>query len=384
MTAAAISAVAPAASRSISRNSGSNAQDNDTSPFASLLGTEPEAASEAGASSEEVADRPAAAEVKDDEGIAAPQLPAWLLALRAPPAAVPDGVTAAADPAVDVAVKGSAVLPTAGLTLNDLRVLKGSPGDTPPTQTPPVAVRDDGLAAATDPSAAAPLADLLPAAEATLDATQTAALDAAIGKLDPDARPHSPIAPVIGADRGTPVTATAAPTISDAAAASALNASLANQTDAFGEPLSIQGHDAALRLGERLRWLTESGVQEARLQLHPRELGSVDIRIRIEGQGASVWFGADHPGARAALEATLPQLRERLASEGLQLSQASVGSQTQDPGARQQQAGGDSGERRAPASGSRSGDGTSREIGSATTGAAAVIRYARGLVDRYA
>ena len=173
-------------------------------------------------------------------------------------------------------------------------------------------------------------------------------------------------------------------TISDAAAASALNASVANQTDAFGEPLSLQGHDAALRLGERLRWLTESGVQEARMQLHPRELGSVDIRIRIEGQGASVWFGADHPGARAALEATLPQLRERLASEGLQLTQTSVGSQTQQQDGRQQQGGAEHGERASSAVGSRLDGAATAESGIATMAREIPPRRALGLLDRYA
>lgn len=119
------------------------------------------------------------------------------------------------------------------------------------------------------------------------------------------------------------------------------------------------------------------------MQLHPRELGSVDIRIRIEGQGASVWFGADHPGARAALEASLPQLRERLASEGLQLSQAEVGSQTQQqPG--QQQARSDQGGGDKAAANSRFGDAAGREISAASTTAAAAIRPAQGLVDRYA
>ncbi len=379
MTAAAISAIAPNNARAVSRSNAAN--DGDSSPFASLLAAESEPATDTAAAktaSEEAADKPAATEAKDAPEAAA-QLPAWLLALRAPPAAVPDGAAVAADPLADAVVKGSTLLPTAALSLNELRALKGRPGDTPPTRLPAPPSPDDRLADS-GADAATPVIELLPGAEVTLDASQTAALDAAIGKLE--ATSHSPTAPVTGADRSTPVTAGSA-TISDAAAASALNASLVKQTDAFGEPLSLQGHDAALRLGERLRWLTESGVQEARMQLHPRELGSVDIRIRIEGQGASVWFGADHPGARAALEASLPQLRERLASEGLQLSQTEVGSQTQQqPG--QQQARSDQGGGDKAAANSRFDDAAGREIGAASTTAATAIRQMRGLVDRYA
>jgi flagellar hook-length control protein FliK len=82
------------------------------------------------------------------------------------------------------------------------------------------------------------------------------------------------------------------------------------------------------RLGERLRWLIDDGVQEARLQLHPADLGSIDIRVRVDDVGtAHVWFAAEHPAARAALETALPQLRERFASDGLDLQSSAVSAQ---------------------------------------------------------
>ena len=93
MTAAAISSVVPSGSRVVSRSNSGAAKEGDSSPFASLLAAESDEAPEttsAKADSEEVADKPAATEAKDDPE-AAPQLPAWLLALRAPSAAVPDG-----------------------------------------------------------------------------------------------------------------------------------------------------------------------------------------------------------------------------------------------------------------------------------------------------
>ena len=83
-------------------------------------------------------------------------------------------------------------------------------------------------------------------------------------------------------------------------------------------------------------------------------------------------------------DATLPQLRERLASEGLQLTQTSVGSQSQQQGTAQQQAGADQGERRASAGNSRFGEAANRESAAVTASAASVVRQARGLVDRYA
>lgn len=104
-------------------------------------------------------------------------------------------------------------------------------------------------------------------------------------------------------------------------------------------PVALDTPDLPLQLGERLQWLVDSGVQEARLQLHPRELGTINVQIRIEPRGASVWFAAEHPAARAALESTLPQLRERFAADGLALGQAQVTAQSSgwsSPGSQQQ------------------------------------------------
>lgn len=396
MTATAISALLPNRPNSASRSRAADASDSEAAPFASLLGSEPTAAKDDAATSavRDDADKLDDAGEHDDTRIEAnAQLPAWLLALRAPPATPPEAAADAAPAAAAglFAKGGGPTVPVATGSPRELLALKARPGDTPPTQQPKGPLVDQAVPAAGDPllppvaTDPARTADAVPAAAVTLDAQATAALDAAIAKLD-SGHPAASSPATAGDLRSL------APTAGSAAAAPApspapdlLTASaMATATDAFGEPLSLNGQDAALRLGERLRWLREAGVQEARLQLHPRELGSVDIRIRIEGQGASVWFGAEHPGARAALEATLPQLRERLASEGLQLSQASVGSQMQDSGSRQQQPGSN---RDAPSPtafdsgplGAASGDGSTAAARIPQAG-----RSVRGLVDRYA
>jgi len=395
MTAAAISMIAPASARAVSRHKGSDADDG-SAPFASLLGSDaaspPEAPAGKARSGATDSSEPADSSEAATDPNAPPQLPAWLLALRDPPAAAAASTATLGEPAAAAgAVKGSTMLagPGAGPGLDELRALKDRPGDTPPTQMPfpaPTALQADDHGS--PPAGPLPAGDdvaLLANAGQSLDASQSAALDAALARIDGSSTAAASGTP-ISVERAMPQPASPPPTASEAAASiSALNASLANQTDAFGEPLSLHGHDAALKLGERLRWLTEAGVQEARMQLHPRELGSVDIRIRIEGQGASVWFGADHPGARAALEATLPQLRERLASEGLQLTQTSVGSQTaQHSGSGQQPGQPESDSRRTAAASRRSGGEGGGESVAATGPAAARLPAVRGLVDRYA
>lgn len=77
-------------------------------------------------------------------------------------------------------------------------------------------------------------------------------------------------------------------------------------------------------LGERLLWLVRDGIHEARLQLNPRELGPVEVRLSVGDGAAQVSFGAQHAGTVAAVQQSLPQLRDMLAQQGLQLGQASV------------------------------------------------------------
>lgn len=386
MTAHAISSVAPGAARAARQASRADDAEAAGSPFASLIGAAPETRKPAAAAPAKDGDSPSESDAKADTSPDAAErpseLPAWLLALRTPPPVTPDGAAAAPLPADGDAVMVARTTP--GMTLSGLpadRGLKTRAGDTPPTWTPPVPTADSRAATASAlPATDAPLlpTDALPAfAAVALDATQGAALDAAIGSA---AIPEGlVIAPAAAAERGPTAPLPDGPTV-----ASPTSPDLHALTDAYGEPLALDGRDAALRLGERLRWLTESGVQEARMQLHPRELGSVDIRIRIEGQGASVWFGADHPAARAAIEATLPQLRQQLAAEGLALGQAEVGGQGSSSGERGtgqssgQSSGQGAGRDRADGRGDRLPD---LDRGSRSLASAGSIR---GLVDRYA
>ncbi len=85
-------------------------------------------------------------------------------------------------------------------------------------------------------------------------------------------------------------------------------------------------------LGARLTWMVERGEQVASLRLSPENLGPVEVRIAVREGETSVWFGAASADARAALEQSLPRLREMLGASGLALANAGVSSQTpRDP-----------------------------------------------------
>ncbi|HSW14072.1 MAG TPA: flagellar hook-length control protein FliK [Solimonas sp.] len=79
-------------------------------------------------------------------------------------------------------------------------------------------------------------------------------------------------------------------------------------------------------LGERLVWATDAGLSEASIELHPEELGPIQIRIATEGNQASVSFQATNAATRQLLAQSLPQLRELLNGTGLELGRTQIGS----------------------------------------------------------
>jgi flagellar hook-length control protein FliK len=123
-------------------------------------------------------------------------------------------------------------------------------------------------------------------------------------------------------------------------------------------------------LGEQIAWMGSGDVKEARIKLHPEELGSMDVHVTMDGGKVNVAILAQHPAAVHAVQQTLSQLDTMLAHHGLSLGQADVGQRHPE----QTPAKGD------PASGQ--GDGV--EDGTATTGAVATSRVSRSLLDEVA
>lgn len=70
--------------------------------------------------------------------------------------------------------------------------------------------------------------------------------------------------------------------------------------------------------------MVEQGKHTASLRLSPEHLGPLEVRITMNGDQASVQFGAQHVDTRNAIENALPRLREMFASQGLSLADANV------------------------------------------------------------
>jgi flagellar hook-length control protein FliK len=94
--------------------------------------------------------------------------------------------------------------------------------------------------------------------------------------------------------------------------------------------LNTPVHDSrwADAIAHRLVMMAREGESVAQLRLIPVDLGPLDIQITVKDSEASVHFGAAHAETRAALESSLPRLRELLSAQGLQLTNASVSQQS--------------------------------------------------------
>lgn len=139
-------------------------------------------------------------------------------------------------------------------------------------------------------------------------------------------------------------------------------------TPAFGPAVGLQ----------LSTWLAE-GVQHASLELHPEELGPIDVRIAVQEGRTEVALVADVASTRQALAEALPQLAAALGDVGLSLSGGSVSDQGRPPA-------GDGARQDAPEHAGRGGVAGLGQGGggAAAPSAPAVQRRRQGLLDLYA
>ncbi len=111
------------------------------------------------------------------------------------------------------------------------------------------------------------------------------------------------------------------PTPAQAPTATAVAASAPAEARIAATPGSA---DFASQLGAQLSTFVREGIQHARLELHPLELGPVTVQIQLDGHSAQVNLAAEQAPTRAALEEALPQLASSLREAGLTLTGGGV------------------------------------------------------------
>ncbi|MDA0630944.1 MAG: flagellar hook-length control protein FliK, partial [Proteobacteria bacterium] len=174
---------------------------------------------------------------------------------------------------------------------------------------------------------------------ATLDPmamAQGAMQDARLeGRLAQDSGGNRPVSFELPQATNT-ASSTTAPTVTGAPAPSGLSASAPAASSAAmrtgaehvmqNVPWTPQFSD---EVGEQVRVFVNNGLQEARLQLTPADLGRVQITINTEGDNARVVFVAETAAARDLLDQSMPRLREMLQQSGIQLAQGDVSDQAE-------------------------------------------------------
>lgn len=137
----------------------------------------------------------------------------------------------------------------------------------------------------------------------------------------------------------------------------------------------VTSPDFSQALAAQLTTLARDGIQQATLQLHPTEMGPIEVNIVLDGAQAQVDFSAAHALTRQAIESGLPSLAAALHGAGLTLSGGGVFEQRPDtPGGR---ASGQEGAARG------TGGGAEGEVDGGSTPAPRQ-QAVRGLVDVYA
>jgi flagellar hook-length control protein FliK len=127
-------------------------------------------------------------------------------------------------------------------------------------------------------------------------------------------------------------------------------------------------------LAARVTTFVRDGFEQARLQLNPAEMGPVDVRIQIDGDGARIVFAADQASTRQWLEQALPTLAGSLREAGLTLAGGGVFERgAHDPGSDDRPAGGSASQQQD--GGARAGTDDARPLPPATA-----LRR-RGVVD---
>ncbi len=80
----------------------------------------------------------------------------------------------------------------------------------------------------------------------------------------------------------------------------------------------------AAELADRVLVLRSQRFDFATVTLEPRELGRIDIQVRLQADTTHVAFSAQHAGVRDALEGQMPRLRAMLEEAGLSLGNVDV------------------------------------------------------------
>ncbi len=112
--------------------------------------------------------------------------------------------------------------------------------------------------------------------------------------------------------------------------ATAQNGSFSRNLSAVQTPVpssmqaTMQAREWASELGQKLMMMVSTKIQSAQIQLNPRDMGPIDVRVVMQQEQAHVVFSSQVLQTREALEQALPRLREMFDQNGVDLANVDV------------------------------------------------------------
>lgn len=115
---------------------------------------------------------------------------------------------------------------------------------------------------------------------------------------------------------------------------------LSQQQSQLDKAINITRPEGHQQLADKVRWMVNQSNVLAEIRLDPPELGSMQVKVHMNGDAANVSFVVQSQQARDVLDQAVPRLKELLEEQGIQLGQSSVQQeQNQAQDAEQQLAG---------------------------------------------
>jgi flagellar hook-length control protein FliK len=125
----------------------------------------------------------------------------------------------------------------------------------------------------------------------------------------------------------SPRVATSTPlTLSTTDTAQHATEQLQRSAGAFRDQLMTPQNEERLQkaVGERIMRMVESGNWDTEMELNPARLGTIRIRLSMEGSELQVAMSSQNAGVRDLLEASMPRLRDGLNDSGIALANSTV------------------------------------------------------------
>jgi flagellar hook-length control protein FliK len=76
--------------------------------------------------------------------------------------------------------------------------------------------------------------------------------------------------------------------------------------------------------------LARDGIEQARMQINPQEMGPIGVQLTVMGQQVQVEFVSEHARTRQVLEQSLQQLASALGEAGLTMTGGGVFQQARE------------------------------------------------------